>query len=430
MKFEVIKQSHLKRNIIIGVVAVLIISALILNFTKAKYRVTESIPLVNGTINYTPYDFKVIAMYQENESGEYVDVDIMPSSGYVINEEMSYCTTDNQTKDTNAVLKTIDGYHTFSGLSKNSKCYLYFDEYKISTKDYILTNFPTILTRNNFNTAVTNTTTGTIYKSLDDTQYDEDGEVYYFAGAPTDNWVYFANIYWRILRINGNGTIRLIYNGTSNVTKGTSTQIGTSAFNSSAYDNMYLGYMYSSGMVHGTGTSSVIKTVIDNWYAQNLMDYSSYIDNNSGFCGDRTPTTGTGLGKVYTEYVTYSRLNYNPTFTCANNQDLYTTKDADVGNKALTYPIGLISADEAIYAGGSGQNEMYFLYTGQSYWTMTPFFINANSGGAIMFTILNFGDVSYAENISYSYGVRPVINLRADITLSGSGTATDPYTIS
>ncbi len=214
------------------------------------------------------------------------------------------------------------------------------------------------------------------------------------------------------------------------MTTGTSTQIGTSAFNSSAYDNMYLGYIYSSGMVHGIGTSSVIKTVIDDWYAQNLIDYSSYIDLNSGFCGDRTPTTGTGLGQVYTEYVTYSRLNYNPTFTCADNQDLYTTKDADVGNKALTYPIGLISADEARYAGGSGQNEMYFLYTGQSYWTMTPFFINANSGGAIMFTILNFGDVSYAENISYSYGVRPVINLRADIKLSGSGTATDPYTIS
>ena len=406
MKFEVLKQSHLKRNIIIGVVVVAIISAVVLQFTRAKYRTTQSIPLVNGTINYKPYDFKVMAMYQENESGEYVGIDIMPSSGYAINEEMSYCTTDNQTKDSNAVLKTIDGYHTFSGLSKNSKCYLYFDEYKISTKDYIL------------------------YKSLDDTQYDEGEEVYYFAGAPTDNWVYFANIYWRILRINGNGTIRLIYNGTSNVTIGTSTQIGTSAFNSSAYDNMYLGYMYSSGMVHGTGTSSVIKTVIDDWYAQNLIDYSSYIDLNSGFCGDRTPTTGTGLGQVYTEYVTYSRLNYNPTFTCADNQDLYTTKDADVGNKALTYPIGLISADEARYAGGSGQNEMYFLYTGQSYWTMTPFFINANSGGAIMFTILNFGDVSYAENISYSYGVRPVINLRADIKLSGSGTATDPYTIS
>ena len=71
MKFEVLKRSYLKRNIIIGVLGVAIISTVVLNFTRAKYRVTESIPLVNGTINYTPYDFKVIAMYQENDNGEY-----------------------------------------------------------------------------------------------------------------------------------------------------------------------------------------------------------------------------------------------------------------------------------------------------------------------------------------------------------------------
>ena len=62
MEFEVLKRSHLKRNIIIGVIAVFIISACILNFTQAKYRVTESIPLINGTIHYTPYDLNLVAM--------------------------------------------------------------------------------------------------------------------------------------------------------------------------------------------------------------------------------------------------------------------------------------------------------------------------------------------------------------------------------
>ena len=85
MKLETLKKSHVKRNILIGVVIVLIISAIILNFTKAKYRITQSIPLVNGTINYTPYDFKMVAMYQKEDSGEYVEIDTMPSSGYVIN---------------------------------------------------------------------------------------------------------------------------------------------------------------------------------------------------------------------------------------------------------------------------------------------------------------------------------------------------------
>ena len=87
MEFQTLKKSHLKRNIIIGILIVGIIGAVGLNFTRAKYRTTESIPLVNGTINYTPYDFKVIAMYQENNNGEYSEIEEMPSSGYIINEK-------------------------------------------------------------------------------------------------------------------------------------------------------------------------------------------------------------------------------------------------------------------------------------------------------------------------------------------------------
>ena len=78
MEFEVLKKSHIKRNILIGVVVVAIISAMVLNFTKAKYRVTESIPIVNGTIHYTPYDLKLISMYQESESEKYESIDTIP----------------------------------------------------------------------------------------------------------------------------------------------------------------------------------------------------------------------------------------------------------------------------------------------------------------------------------------------------------------
>ena len=129
MEFKVLKRSHLKRNIIIGVMVVAIISAVVLNFSQAKYKLTESIPLIHGTINYTPYDFKVIAMYQANDSGEYVEIESMPSSGYTINEELSYCTLDNVNKDNEAILYTdTEGQHVFAGLKKNSKCYLYFNE--------------------------------------------------------------------------------------------------------------------------------------------------------------------------------------------------------------------------------------------------------------------------------------------------------------
>ena len=67
MEFEVLKKSHLKRNIIIGIVIVAIISAVILNFTKAKYRTTQSIPLVNGTINYSLADLNIIGLYINGE---------------------------------------------------------------------------------------------------------------------------------------------------------------------------------------------------------------------------------------------------------------------------------------------------------------------------------------------------------------------------
>ena len=131
MKFEILKRSHFKRKIVIGVLTVAVISAVILNFTRAKYRTTQSIPLVNGTINYLPYDFKMIGMYQQNENGEYESVDSMPSGNYKINEEKSYCTVDNINKDTSAKLYTlISGEHVIANLKKNSKCYLYFDKLK------------------------------------------------------------------------------------------------------------------------------------------------------------------------------------------------------------------------------------------------------------------------------------------------------------
>ena len=103
----------------------------------------------------------------------------------------------------------------------------------LPAKDVILAHYSTVLTRTSFSSTVTNTTTGTIYKSANESQYDDFGEVYYFAGNPTDNWFQFGTnssgqpLYWRIVRINGDGSIRLIYNGTSTATEGNSTMINT-----------------------------------------------------------------------------------------------------------------------------------------------------------------------------------------------------------
>ena len=211
----------------------------------------------------------------------------------------------------------------------------------------------TLATRIDFTTTVTTDTTGTIY--YEDTSK---GRTYYFDGNPTDNWVRFAGFYWRIIRINEDGSLRLIYQGTSNTATGSNTQIQTSAFNSSYNNNMYVGYMYQSSQVHGLTSSSTIKGVLDTWYTNNLEDYADDLDGNAGFCGDREPSTSTsssngsgGTGTTTTYYGGYIRLitNKQPTFECENDSDLYTTSGSSDGNKALQYPIGLITADEIAY---------------------------------------------------------------------------------
>ena len=128
----------------------------------------------------------------------------------------------------------------------------------------------------------------------------------YFRGNVDNNWVVFGKdgskyIWWRIIRNNSNGSLRMIYAGLSSsktsapATTGEGTQIGISKFNSSANDNKYVGFKYTSGEVHGNGTNSTIlgeknsadKTTLYGWYNATLKNnYSSNIDIEAGFCND------------------------------------------------------------------------------------------------------------------------------------------------
>ena len=427
MEFEVLKKSHLKRNLLIGVTSIAVLTAGILTFTKAKYRTTESIPLVNGTINYELSDLNLIGVYIQGDDG-YTKSDTIPESGYVLNEEESYCTVNGE-EDPSISIKYDADTKTLNVspmTTKGTKCYLYFDEEKALLNETVLANATSKLTRSSFTSTVTNTTTGTIYYA--DTSK---GRTYYFAGNPTDNWVSFGGFYWRIIRINEDGTIRMIYQGTSANTTGSNTQISFSVFNSSSNNNMYVGYMYQSNQVHGLTSSSTIKGILDGWYQNNLTSVADKIDGNAGFCGDRTPYSGTGLGTTATNYAAYNRLvnSKNPTFECQNESDLYTTSGSSQGNKALTYPIGLITADEVAYAGGvvGNSNSSYYLYTNQYCWTMSP--SNFGSGNAYVFYVNLDGNL-YRDWVSITNGVRPVINLKANVTISsGDGTSSDPYVI-
>ena len=283
-------------------------------------------------------------------------------------------------------------------------------------------------TRTDFSTTMTEETTNTVY-----TAEDDDGTTYYFAGNPSDNWVRWAGFYWRIIRINGDGTIRLIYNGTSNSQTGSGTQISTSAFNSSYNNNAYVGFKYTTNNVHGTGTNSTILGVLNNWYSSNLSSYADDIDMNAGFCNDRTPYSGSGTGTSTTYYPAYNRLytNKTPSFKCTNSSDLFTVSSSNKGNKALQYPIGLITADEVAYAGGvyGSSNSSYYLYTGQTYWTMSPYWYGGGNAG--VFLVSSTNGLSGTGVGWAAWGVRPVVNLKADVQIStGTGTSSNPYVIS
>lgn len=179
----------------------------------------------------------------------------------------------------------------------------------------------------------------------------------------------------------------MIYQGTSANETGTGTQIGTSAFNNSSGDNAYVGYMYTGGERQGHDDPSTIKGILDTWYNNNLAtNYGEYIDGNAGFCGDRRISRGLGTGIISTSYQPPTRVNNNsPSLSC-EDADIYTTSGSSTGNKALTYPIGLISADEAMFAGipnENSSNSNNYLYTGQYYWTMSPSWYDYGKGAHV-----------------------------------------------
>ena len=444
MEFETLKKSHLKRNIIIGVVVVLIISAVILNFARAKYRVTQSIPLVNGTINYSLADLNIVAITVDGES-----VDTIPDGNYELTEN-SYCTINGE-EDSSISISYDSNTKTLNVIpftTKGTKCYLDFVTSTTKKVDTILGTIEVNLDIPDFSKTAQEECSGKSNCEETNGIYEETtskGTTYYFRGAVDNNWVKFANKYWRIIRINEDGSLRLIYSGDGSAqTTGTGTQTEKSTFNTSYRDNAYVGFKYTTNNVHGTGTNSTILGVLNTWYSNNLASYADDLDGNAGFCNDREPSTSSsssngsgGTGTTTTYYGAYIRLIVNqnsvsPTFECENDSDLFTTSGSSDGNGALTYPIGLITADEVVYAGGSwfSNNSSYYLYTGQNYWTMSPLSFSGNWSEARVFYVYLSGSLGNGR-ANYTIGVRPVINLRSDVTISsGDGTASNPYVIS
>lgn len=288
--------------------------------------------------------------------------------------------------------------------------------------------------------------TNGIYKSEDDL-----GNSYYFRGNITNNYVYFAKNWWQIIRINGDGTIRMIY--TSNPNDSSANQyISKSHFNNNDNDNAYVGYMYGTAgsstynATHTNTNSSTIKTVIDTWYQNNLSSYSKYIAD-AIYCNDREVVqvnnvggitlTGNGAGTNESAYAGPIRIyvDYAPTLKCKNKNDRFTTSST-LGNGALTNPIALITFDEVVMGGGAGidvatmtyiTNDNYYLYPVNGsywYWTMTPFAYE--DGRARVGFVYIDGSINNF-NVNANLAVRPVVSLKSDAISGGVGTVNNPF---
>ncbi len=422
----------------------------------------------NISINKKRKQNNLAIMIKEDGATDYTKSNSkdIPKGDYVLNRDKSYCKNNGKIGDYDSVLGKV----SFSFIGTDS-CFLYFD-YDSEPKGYE----KILLDNGNGTTTVaeakayiegkgipdfstTATTNEGMYASDDDYTATTGMKSYYFRGAVDNNWVKFGKdssgnpIYWRIIRINGDGSIRMIYSGTTaptsstaTVMTGTGTQINATTYRFySSYNNpSYVGYMFTEGQQHGNGTPSTIKTAIDNWYKTTTLETDATTKSlvaDQIFCNDRSVTTsesgtpGEISGSMSTNtlyyYGAYVRLitNKSPKLTCTTASDKFTVNTSN-GNEALTYPVGLITADEVAMAGGvnssDNENSSYYLYTNQYYWSGSPF--NFNSSGTSVFIVYSSGYL-YGYSVDIASGARPVISLSSKAKLSGSGTYNDIYTV-
>ncbi|MCM1053772.1 MAG: hypothetical protein NC483_07365, partial [Ruminococcus sp.] len=475
MKIEKLRKNNSKKYFLCGLISVVVLTVAVTFITsKASYRMTASIPLTEGKVVSSPYDINIVALYLDNIEQ---DNNTVIPSGYKINETNSYCYkgTNKNNKDSNAELYTnILGEHVFTGVSKSSKCILYLDKinYEVKTMSELLNThykYKSKRTSENkdFNVPYGETTYGMIFEAEDD-----DGISYYFAGNPLDNWVEFGGYYWRIIRVNGDGSIRMIYQGRTEDENGNKlepqitgkeTTIGTSAFNEKYDDNAYVGYMYGTPnsstyeATHENKNGSTIKQVLDNWYNNSGLKelQNKYIDINARFCEDKTAYTtynpentieGNGVKMTTTYYGAMLRLRPNnddvtisteaikPTYKCTIKIN-GVIEETKYNNNVLKNVVGLITADEASYAGMVANWKdvdvrllTNYLNVRQAYWSMSPSYYYDTSYKAVVLFIGGTGIIGN-NIVSNEYGVRPVINLRSDVTFTGDGTKSNPYKV-
>lgn len=294
---------------------------------------------------------------------------------------------------------------------------------------------------------------------------------------------------WRIIRTTGSGGVKMIYNGLwtgSTCANGTtstriSSPVTTSTFNGTASTQaqarqaVRVGYTHNSTYATTSGSNvavdtlfgsdsnysvndanSTVKDNIETWFGDTLSDYEGMLESNANYCNDRSAftttagttatstlysyttstSTGTSYRTYFGSYVRNMTTNKAPSLGCSRSTvDRYSTSTSAGGNGQLSSPVALITADEASFAGsgsstasqGSGYSANSFLRTGDTFWTMSPYY---RSGSYAYNFYMNANGYMTYGRVDTQYDIRPVISFKEGTTIaSGSGIATDPWVV-
>ena len=318
---------------------------------------------------------------------------------------------------------------------------------------------------------------------------DDYGTSYYFRGAVENNYVEYANMCWRIVRVTGDGSIKLVlynYNGltSTNSTPSSSTPCNvtgkdlafarfegntyTSAFNSRYIDDAYVGFMYgtestsSYADAHANTNASTILTNLNKWYTNVLSKQANFNDSQLAdtiWCNDKSVVTDTAFNPgSWTLGTNYGYANYycatkrlvqasswrkggaGPSLICPNDNNggklsKFTVSDTTYGNGALGgyAKVGLLTADEIAFAGGAynTSNSTYYIKgnTNSSWWwALSPVGFSGNEAG--VWDVDGSDSGLDFNNVVSNGGVHPSLSLVSSTKVTGSGTVTNPYKVS
>ena len=291
---------------------------------------------------------------------------------------------------------------------------------------------------------------------------DDYGTSYYFRGAVKNNYVEFANKCWRIVRVSGDGSVKLILhndnptgvanpcdaanNSASAAFARYSGETYKSAYNTNYNDNAYVGFKYGTvgagdyALTHANTNKSTILTNLEAWYEKNNLKNYEKVIADTVWCNDKTNVTDTsydpwsitpnGLG--YAKNVTYYGATQRLVGTSGSAGGTGPSLKCNGELSKINSKVGLITADELAYAGYADglQNTTTYLQenaTDTYWWSLSP--SSFGGDGARVWGVYGSGGYFDGYRVNRAGGVRPSISLKSTTNVTGNGTSEDPYII-